>query len=60
MVYSYYGKRPSLSVYDNKTQVNSNGNTVVYNATENTMRIYFASDPTNISQNDKVQAILQL
>ena len=55
MVYSYYGKRPSLSVYDNKTQVNSTGNTVVYNATENTMRIYFASDPTNISQNDKVR-----
>ncbi len=55
MVYSYYGKRPSLSVYDNKTQVNSTGNTVIYNATENTMRIYFASDPTNISQNDKVR-----
>ena len=55
MVYSYYGKRPSLSVYDNKTQVNSTGNTVVYNATENTMRIYFASDPTNISQNEKVR-----
>ena len=51
----YYGKRPSLNVYDNKTQVNSTGNTVVYNATENTMRIYFASDPTNISQNDKVR-----
>ena len=28
---------------------------MVYNATENTMRIYFASDPTNISQNDKVR-----
>ena len=55
MVYSYYGKRPSLSVYDQKTQVNSTGNTVVYNATENTLRIYFASDPTNISQNEKIR-----
>ncbi len=55
MVYSYYGQRPSLSVYDNKTQVNNTGNTVVYNATENTLRIYFPSDPTAISQNDKIR-----
>ena len=55
MVYSYYGQRPSLSVYDNKTQVNNTGNTVVYNATENTLRVYFPTDPTDISQNDKIR-----
>ena len=41
MVYSYQGKTPSLSVYDNKTQVNASTSnpayTVKFDATQNTM-----------------------
>ena len=55
MVYSNHAERPSLSVYDNKTQVRTTGNTVEFNAVQNTMRIYFASAPTNISQNEKIR-----
>ena len=55
MVYSYHGARPNLSVYDNKTQVNTTGNTVSFDATQNTMTINFASAPSNISINEKIR-----
>ena len=55
MVYSYQGERPSLSVYDNKTRVNTTGTTVSFDATQNTMTINFASAPSNISINEKIR-----
>jgi len=55
MVYSYQGNRPNLSVYDNKTQVNTTGTTVSFDATQNTMTINFASAPSNISINEKIR-----
>ncbi|MDA7560680.1 flagellar hook-basal body complex protein [Alphaproteobacteria bacterium] len=55
MVYSYHGARPNLSVYDNKTQVDTTGNTVSFDATQNTMTINFASAPSNISINEKIR-----
>jgi len=56
LVYSYQGKRPNLSVYDNKTAVASGGvNTVVFDATQNTMTINFGSAPSNISINEKIR-----
>ena len=55
LIYSYQGNRPSLSVYDNKTQVNTTGNTVVFDATQNTMTINFAAAPSNISINEKIR-----
>jgi hypothetical protein len=52
----YQGKKPNLSVYDNKTQVNSTGNTIVFNSTENTLTINFAAGGTsNISINEKIR-----
>ena len=55
MVYSYQGKRPDLSVYDNKTQVNTSGTTVSFDATQNTMTINFSAPPSNISINEKIR-----
>ena len=55
MVYSYQGNRPDLSVYDNKTQVNTTGTTVSFDATQNTMTINFAAPPSNISINEKIR-----
>jgi len=55
MVYSYQGKRPDLSVYDNKTQVNTTGTTVSFDATQNTMTINFSGPPSNISINEKIR-----
>ena len=55
LVYSYQGKRPNLSVYDNKTAVAATGNTVVFDATQNTMTINFSSAPSNISINEKIR-----
>ena len=56
MVYSYQGKKPNLSVYDNKTQVNTTGNTIVFNSTENTLTVKFAAGGTsNISINEKIR-----
>ena len=41
VVYSYYDKRPSLSVYDSKQEVNDDGNsTFEFSATENTLKIF--------------------
>ena len=55
LVHSYQGQRPTLSVYDNKTQVGGGGNTMSFDATQNTMTIKFASTPSNISINEKVK-----
>ena len=60
LVYSTYANRPSLSVYDNKQAVDttgSDGNTIIYNATENTMRVYFtdATSTSNFQQNEKIR-----
>ncbi|MDA9013160.1 flagellar hook-basal body complex protein [Alphaproteobacteria bacterium] len=56
MVYSYQGKKPNLSVYDNKTQVNTTGDTIVFNSTENTLTVKFAAGGTsNISINEKIR-----
>jgi flagellar hook protein FlgE len=56
MVYSYQGKKPNLSVYDNKTQVNTTGNTIVFNSTENTLTVQFAAGGTSsISINEKIR-----
>jgi flagellar hook protein FlgE len=56
MVYSYQGNRPNLSVFDNKTQVDTSGGTTVsFDATQNTMTINFASPPSNISNNEKIR-----
>ena len=56
MVYSYQGNRPNLSVYDNKTRVDTSGGTTVsFDATQNTMTINFGSAPSNISNNEKIR-----
>ena len=59
MVYSYQGKTPSVSVYDNKTQVNAgNSNpayTVKFDATQNTMTINFGTTTPPISNNEKIR-----
>ena len=56
MVYSYQGNRPNLSVYDNKTRVDTSGGTTVsFDATQNTMTINFGSTPSNISNNEKIR-----
>ncbi|MEK9718806.1 MAG: flagellar hook-basal body protein, partial [Candidatus Puniceispirillum sp.] len=55
LVYSYQGSRPTLSVYDNKAQVAGvAGNTVVFDATQNTMTINLGS-AANISINEKIR-----
>ena len=60
LVYSTYANRPSLSVYDNKQAVDTTGagnSSIVYNATENTMRVYFtnSSSTSNFQQNEKIR-----
>ena len=59
MVYSYQGKKPSVSVYDSKTQVNAgNSNpafTVKFDATQNTMTINFGTTTPPISNNEKIR-----
>ena len=60
LVYSTYANRPSLSVYDNKQAVDTTGaggNSIIYNATENTMRVYFtnAGSTSNFQQNEKIR-----
>ena len=62
LAYSYYGKRPSLSVYDQNAQLKSvdadgdvvtgSGKSVVYDNTQNTLTVYVPSDfgtPTSSS-----------
>jgi flagellar hook protein FlgE len=57
MVYSYQGKTPNLSVYDNKTQVSRNNEayTVKFDATQNTMTINFGNSAPPISNNEKIR-----
>jgi len=60
LVYSTYANRPSLSVYDNKQVVDTTGaggNSVIYNATENTLRVYFTNvaATSNFQQNEKIR-----
>ena len=50
VVYSYYDKRPNLSVYDSKQNVaNDSGNTFEFSATENTLKIYTTGAPAGLS-----------
>jgi len=59
MVYSYQGKTPSLSVYDNKTQVNASTSnpayTVKFDATQNTMTVNFGTTTPPITNNGKIR-----
>ena len=59
MVYSYQGKTPSLSVYDNKTQVSASTSnpsfTVKFDATQNTMTINFGTTSPPITNNGKIR-----
>ncbi len=45
LVYSFYGERPSLNVYDDKKVVNADadGNTIKYDATQNTLTVNLAN-----------------
>ncbi|MDB0016173.1 flagellar hook-basal body complex protein [Alphaproteobacteria bacterium] len=59
MVYSYQGKTPSLSVYDNKTQVSASTSnpafTLKFDATQNTMTINFGATSPPITNNGKIR-----
>jgi len=59
MVYSYQGKTPSVSVYDNKTQVSASTSspayTVKFDATQNTMTINFGTTAPPITNNEKIR-----
>ena len=59
MVYSYQGKTPSLSVYENKTQVSASTSnpayTVKFDATQNTMTINFGTTTPPITNNGKIR-----
>jgi len=57
MVYSYQGKTPSLSVYDNRTAVAAGnaGYTVKFDATQNTMTVNFGATLPPISNNEKIR-----
>ena len=61
LVYSMYADRPSLHVFDHKQQVAATGGaasdrSVIYNATENTLRLYFQNTAatSNFQQNEKI------
>ena len=56
VVYSYYDKRPNLSVYDSKQNVASDGgNTFEFSATENTLKIYTTGAPAGLASGDKIR-----
>ena len=56
VVYSYYDKRPNLSVYDSKQNVaNDSGNTFEFSATENTLKIYTTGAPAGLASGDKIR-----
>ena len=59
MVYSYQGKTPSLSVFDDKTQVSASTSnpafTVKFDATQNTMTINFGTTTPPITNNGKIR-----
>ncbi|MFL2814969.1 MAG: flagellar hook-basal body complex protein [Candidatus Puniceispirillales bacterium] len=55
-VYSYYDKRPNLSVYDTKQNVAADsGNTFEFSATENTLKIYTTGAPAGLASGDKIR-----
>ena len=56
VVYSYYDKRPSLSVYDSKQEVKQDGNsTFEFSATENTLKIFTEGPPAGLASGDKIR-----
>ena len=56
VVYSYYDKRPNLSVYDSIQNVASDsGNTFEFSATENTLKIYTTGTPAGLASGDKIR-----
>ena len=59
MTYSYYGKSPSLNVYDSKNAVTVNGssNTVEYDQAENTVKIFFGTSDPGFTANEKVRVM---
>ena len=59
MTYSYYGKSPSLNVYDSKNAVTVNGssNTVEYDQAENTVKIFFGTNDPGFTANEKVRVM---
>ena len=59
MTYSYYGKSPSLNVYDSKNAVSVNGssNTVEYDQAENTVKIFFGTNDPGFTANEKVRVM---
>ncbi len=54
--YSYYDKRPNLSVYDSKQNVAADGgNTFEFSATENTLKVYTTGAPAGLASGDKIR-----
>ena len=56
LVYSFYGERPSLNVYDDKKVVDADadGNTIKYDATQNTLTVNLA-DTSGLVAGETVQ-----
>ena len=56
VAYSYYDKRPNLSVYDEIQEVATDGgNTFEFSATENTLKIYTKLAPAGLASGDKIR-----
>ena len=54
-VYSYYNKRPNLSVYETVQTVATSGNTFEFSATENTLKVFTNGAPAGIASGDKIR-----
>ncbi len=59
LTYSYYGKTPSLHVYDEMDSLGDNASTtaVSYDQSENTVRFYFGSTDPALTANEKVRFV---
>ena len=59
LTYSYYGKTPSLHVYDEMDSLGDNASTtaVSYDQSENTVRFYFGSSDPGLTANEKVRFV---
>ena len=59
LTYSYYGKTPSLHVYDERDSLGDNATTtaVSYDQSENTVRFYFGSTDPALTANEKVRFV---
>ena len=59
MTYSYFGNSPALHVYDSKNTVTANAstNTVEYDQSENTVKIYFGTSDPGFTANEKVRVM---